>query len=68
MSVTHKLISYQALAAKGIPLSQCQIGRLERAGKFPRRVPISAARHAWVEPEIDAYVAAKIAARQPVAA
>jgi prophage regulatory protein len=58
------LISYDGLKAKGITLSKCQIWRLERAGKFPKRVPISPARHAWLESEIDAHVAGLIAARK----
>jgi len=63
------LIPYVALAAKGIALSKVQLWRLERAGKFPRRVTVSAQRIAWIESEIDAFVAARIAARrQPVAA
>jgi len=37
--------------------------RLEKANKFPKRVPIGAARYAYIESEIDAYVDAKIAAR-----
>jgi prophage regulatory protein len=57
------LIPYSGLAAKGITLSKCQIWRLERQGKFPKRVPISPARHAWVESEIDAHVAERIASR-----
>lgn len=68
MSAAQKLIPFEALAAKGIHIGRCQIWRLEKAGKFPKRVPISAARHAWVEHEIDALIAARIAARQPAAA
>jgi prophage regulatory protein len=71
--MSQKLISYDALAARGIALSKSQLWRLERAGKFPNRVPVSAARHAWVESEIDQWIAARIAARpvarrEPVAA
>jgi prophage regulatory protein len=66
--MSQMLISYDALAARGICLSKCQLWRLERDGKFPRRVPVSAARHAWVAAEIDHWIAARIAARQPVAA
>jgi prophage regulatory protein len=63
-----KIIPYESLKSKGIPLSKCQIWRLEKAGKFPKRVSVSAARHGWVEREIDAYVANKIAARELIAA
>jgi prophage regulatory protein len=66
--MSQMLIPYEALAARGICLSKCQLWRLEKTGKFPCRVPVSAARHAWVESEIDAWVAQRIAARQPVAA
>jgi prophage regulatory protein len=42
---------------------------LKRAGKFPRRVKLSAMRVAWIESEIDEWIAARIAARrQPIAA
>jgi prophage regulatory protein len=61
--MSQMLIPYSALAAKGINLSKCQIWRLERQGKFPKRVPISPARHAWVESEIDAHIAERIASR-----
>lgn len=61
MSVT--LIAYDDLKAKGISLSKCQIWRLERQGKFPKRVPISPARHAWVESEVDEYIENRIATR-----
>jgi len=63
------LIPYDALAAKGITLSKCQLWRLEREGRFPKRVQVSAARHAWVESEINEWIAARIRARgQQVAA
>jgi prophage regulatory protein len=64
-----KLIPFETLVAKGISLSKCQVWRLEKAGKFPRRVNVSKLRVRWIESEIDAYVSARIAARpQPIAA
>ena len=42
--------------------------RLEKAGKFPKRVPIGASRYGYVESEIDAHVAALIAARDAAGA
>lgn len=57
------LIPLFGLREKGILLGRCQIWRLERDGKFPRRVRVSDARVAWVESEIDAYIAARIAER-----
>lgn len=57
------LISYDALKAKGITFSKCHLWRLERDGKFPKRVPISARRHGWFEHEIDAFIVARGAVR-----
>jgi predicted DNA-binding transcriptional regulator AlpA len=62
------LITYEALAAKGIHLSKSQLWKLEKKGKFPLRVALSAQRHAWLEHEIDALIASRIACRQPAAA
>ncbi len=58
-----KLISYNGLNEKGITLSKCQLWRLERDGKFPKRVQISEARHGWVESEIHGWIASRIHAR-----
>lgn len=63
-----KFLSYDDLRARGISLSKVQLWRNERAGKFPKRVAISHQRIGWVESEIDAYIASRIAARQPIAA
>jgi prophage regulatory protein len=62
------LIPYRDLKAKGVPYSKPHLWRLERAGKFPKRVPIGPSRYGYVESEIDAYVAALIAARDAAAA
>jgi prophage regulatory protein len=66
--MSRRLIPYEELGAKGIRLSRVQLWRLERAGKFPRRVPTSPGRHAWVEEEIDQHIEALIAARDAAAA
>lgn len=64
-----KVILYADLKPqKGISHSKTQLWRLERAGKFPKRVQLSAGRHAWVEAEIDAFIAERIAARDEKAA
>ncbi len=62
-AVAHILVSYSDLRLKGITLSKCQLWRNERDGKFPQRVQMSAARVAWVESEIDAWIAERIADR-----
>jgi prophage regulatory protein len=42
--------------------------RLEKAGKFPKRVPTGPARYAYVESEIDRYIEELITARDAGAA
>jgi predicted DNA-binding transcriptional regulator AlpA len=58
-----RLIPFDALASKGITYSKPTLWRKERAGTFPRRVPIGNSRYGYVETEIDAHVEALIAAR-----
>jgi prophage regulatory protein len=62
-----QLIPYDRLATKSIPYSKPHLWRLEKAGKFPRRVPLGAGRFAYVEAEIDAYIEQKIAERDATA-
>jgi prophage regulatory protein len=61
--VPEVLVPYDALKAKGITFSKMHIWRLEKADKFPMHVQVSAQRIAWVESEIDQWIAARIAAR-----
>ncbi len=63
-----RIISHEALADKGITYSKPHLWRLEKAGKFPKRVAIGAARYGYVETEIDGYVDALIANRDAAAA
>jgi prophage regulatory protein len=62
-----KFLSYYDLKPiKGIGYSKTQLWRLEKDGKFPRRVPLTGnpnGRHGWVESEIDSWIRALIAAR-----
>jgi prophage regulatory protein len=63
-----RLIDFPGLRElNGIPYSRVHLLRLEKAGEFPRRVQLSASRVAWVESEIDGWLAARLAAR-PLAA
>jgi prophage regulatory protein len=57
------LIPYEALKAKCIMYSKPHLWRLEKAGKFPKRVSVGTSRYGYVEDEIDAYIADRIAAR-----
>jgi predicted DNA-binding transcriptional regulator AlpA len=43
------------------------IWRLEREGKFPKRVPLGANRHGWVDTEIDDWLVARAASRNEAA-
>lgn len=49
-------------------LSRSQIYELESRGNFPRRVPIGQRVTCWALPEIEAWVAERIAARDQVTA
>ncbi len=64
-----KLLSYDELRPhKGIPYSKVHIWRLEREGKFPKRVPLGASRHGWIETEIDDWIIERMALRHGEAA
>jgi prophage regulatory protein len=58
-----RMISRAGLAQRGIAYSAVHLLRLEADGKFPRRIYLSPARVAWIETEIDDYIARCIAAR-----
>jgi prophage regulatory protein len=55
-----------------VPYTRQHLSRLERAGKFPKRVRVGnnqSGRVAWVASEVDAWFAARVAERdQPEAA
>lgn len=61
--MAQRLIPYEALKAKCIVYSKPHLWRLEKAGKFPKRVAIGASRYGYIESEIDAWINAHIAAR-----
>ncbi len=44
-----------------IGLSSTSRWRLERAGKFPRGIKISPGARAWLESDVDAWIAARVA-------
>jgi prophage regulatory protein len=59
-----KLLQFRDLkATRGIDFSRRYLYTLEAQKKFPRRVPMGEHRVAWVESEIDTYLAEKLAAR-----
>jgi prophage regulatory protein len=58
-----RLVGRDGLNAKGISYSNVHLLRLEADGKFPKRLYLSPARVAWVESEVNEYLARCIAAR-----
>jgi prophage regulatory protein len=59
-----RLIIFQELrSVKGIAYSRMQLSRLMKAGIFPQAIRLSSSRIAWVEAEVDAWIAAKAEAR-----
>jgi len=58
-----RILNYDGLQAQGIPYSKVQLWRLEKVGKFPKRIPLGAARHGWPDEEIDEWIRGRIAAR-----
>jgi prophage regulatory protein len=65
-----KLVLFEDLRPDfGIPYSPEHLRRLEAAGKFPKRIKLGddpRSRTAWPAEDIEAYIAAKAAAREGV--
>lgn len=59
----YKLLAFDDLRDHGVMLGRRQVDRLEKLGKFPKRVHISERRVAWVEDEIDEHVRTRINGR-----
>ena len=47
-----------------VPYSHMQIWRLEKKGKFPKRVKLGPSRVGWVESEVIAWIEARKAERE----
>lgn len=62
-SLAPTLLSYQDLKALGITYSREHLHRLEAANKFPRRIYLSAQRIAWLQSEIERFIADRAAER-----
>ena len=59
-----RILSYDDLKSlKGVSYSKVHIWRLERVGKFPKRVPLGENRHGWLDSEIDKWILARVAER-----
>ena len=60
-----RILTYPELKSlKGINFCRQHLDRLEKAGKFPRRIQISPARIGWLESEVDAWLQSKAEARR----
>ena len=57
-----RLLDLKGVTERGVPYGYMHLQRLEKEGKFPKHVKIGH-RIAWVETEIDAWIKAKIEAR-----
>jgi prophage regulatory protein len=56
-------LSFDDLRPKGITWTRMHLDRLEREGRFPKRIHLSRRSVAWVEDEVDAFLADKLAER-----
>jgi prophage regulatory protein len=55
-------------ASKGVPYHKASLYRMIANGEFPRPIHLSVNRIAWIESEIDAWIASRIQARDAMAA
>jgi prophage regulatory protein len=67
MPPSHKrALSFQQLKPeKGVPYTRQYLSRLEKRGKFPRRVQLGPNAVAWLEHEIDAWLDERAADSRP---
>jgi prophage regulatory protein len=63
MEAVVNIISSEDLPAKGITFTARYRRRLIEAGKFPKPFRLGERRLAWIEEEIDQWIAARVAAR-----
>jgi prophage regulatory protein len=49
-----------------VPLSDTTVWRLERQGKFPKRIPISTKRVAWRRSQVESWLRAREAECEPL--
>ena len=57
-----RVISWRELSEM-IPFTRQHVLRLEKAGKFPRRLKLGQRRVAWVYAEIEAWIGERVALR-----
>jgi prophage regulatory protein len=60
----NQIVSKKELkVVRGIPYSPQHIARLEKAGRFPKRIPLGQNRVAWLLSEVDEWLKQRIAER-----
>ncbi len=64
MSGAQKILRFTDLKEAGVPWCRMHIDRLERKGKFPKRVRLGPGTIGWVESEIAAFISNAMNARQ----
>jgi prophage regulatory protein len=68
------VLDFEGVRARGVPYTRQHLSRLERDGRFPKRVILSAdsngahRRVGWIAEEVDAWLADRIARRDAEAA
>lgn len=58
-----KFVRYEDLAQYGITWSRVHLDRLQKAGKFPRKIKIGANTAAYLEQEIESWIKSRVDAR-----
>jgi predicted DNA-binding transcriptional regulator AlpA len=58
-----RMLDQADLERRGIDYSRVELWRKERDGKFPKRVHLSPRKVRWIESEITAWIAERVAAR-----
>ena len=58
-----RVLDHEALREKGIRFSNVQLWRKVREGSFPRPIKLGANRNAWIEKEVDDWLASLMAKR-----
>jgi prophage regulatory protein len=58
-----KFLRFDDLEGRGVPFTRAHLDRLQKAGKFPKKVKLGDNCAAYVESEIEAWIAARCAER-----
>ena len=59
-----RVLSYKDLKERGIPWTRVHVNRMEKNGRFPRRIKLGPNTVAWPEEKIDAWLAERAEASE----